>query len=224
MKINEKIARLRKDRALSQEALAEAIGVSRQSVAKWEAGESLPEIEKLVALSFFFATSVDSLVKDDESCSFSGQGGSAVASDRDVAFLIRAKRACYAGHGAETTASRPASHDLEYREGPLSYYDTYLGGEKFAGEEAIWRDGVPFWSMNYVGRVLDGRFSGDFLKDALALVPEDMPFRGPRVFRKGEYDYHCMVQGSFAWFEGREEICVGSDRVYECLFHGGTLA
>lgn len=224
MKINEKIARLRKDRALSQEALAEAVGVSRQSVAKWESGESLPEIEKLVALSFFFATSVDSLVKDDESCAYSRQAGSVSAADRDIAFLLRAKRACYAGHGAETTASRLASHDLEYREGSLFYYDTYLGGEKFAGEEAIWRDGVPFWSMNYVGRVLDGRFSGDFLKDALALVPEDMPFRGPRVFQKGEYAYHCMVQGSFAWFEGREEICAGADRVYECLFHGGTLA
>lgn len=32
------------------------------------------------------------------------------------------------------------------------YYDTYLGGEKFAGEEALWISGNPYWSMNYVGR------------------------------------------------------------------------
>ena len=55
---------------------------------------------------------------------------------RTVEFLIRAKHATYAGKGAETAPSRTGSHDLAYREGDLMYYDTYLGGEKFAGEEA----------------------------------------------------------------------------------------
>ena len=52
-----------------------------------------------------------------------------------IEFLIRAKKATYAGKGAETTSSRTKSHDLKYTEGDLMYYDTYLGGEKFAGEE-----------------------------------------------------------------------------------------
>ncbi|HBA04821.1 MAG TPA: transcriptional regulator, partial [Clostridium sp.] len=60
--------------------------------------------------------------------------------------------------------SRPNSHDLEYTEGTLKYIDTYIGGEKFAGEEAIWQDDTPFWSMNYIGRILDERFLGSFLK------------------------------------------------------------
>ena len=46
-----------------------------------------------------------------------------------VSFLIRAKRATYAGKGAETASSRIGSHDLVYRENSLMYYDTYLGGE-----------------------------------------------------------------------------------------------
>ena len=54
-----------------------------------------------------------------------------------VSFLIRAKRATYAGKGAETTPSRTGSHDLVYRENNLMYYDTYLGGDRFAGEEAL---------------------------------------------------------------------------------------
>ena len=43
-----------------------------------------------------------------------------------VSFLIRAKRATYAGKGAETTPSRTGSHDLVYRENNLMYYDTNL--------------------------------------------------------------------------------------------------
>lgn len=62
-----------------------------------------------------------------------------------VDFLLKAKRATYAGKGAETTPSRTKSHDLIYREGELTYYDTYLGGEKFAGEEALWIADKPFW-------------------------------------------------------------------------------
>jgi transcriptional regulator with XRE-family HTH domain len=223
MQFSEKLSRLRKARGISQEELAETFGVSRQSVAKWESGESFPEIEKLVAISRRFATSVDSLVKDEEPCSASGCGDAPVADSGTIAFLLRAKRATYAGHGAEVSPSRPASHDLAYREGELSYYDTYLGGERFAGEEAIWKNEVPFWSMNYVGRVLDGRFSGDFLKDALAHVPPDIPYRGPRFWQNGDYRYYCRVEGDFSWYTGTEEIYAGSDLVYECRFHGGLV-
>ena len=94
-------------------------------------------------------------------------------------FLITAKKATYAGKGAETASSRVKSHDLIYQDGEYMYYDTYLGGDKFAGEEALWISEVPFWSMNYIGRVTGDNFSGDFLKEALLLVPEDKPFRGP---------------------------------------------
>lgn len=83
------------------------------------------------------------------------------------AFLVRAKRATYAGKGPERAASRPQSHDLYYAEGAYAYLDTYLGGERFSGEEAVWKDGTPVWAMNYSGRVTGAGFSGDFLKEAL---------------------------------------------------------
>ena len=106
-----------------------------------------------------------------------------------VKFLIRAKQATYAGKGAETSPSREKSHDLVYRDGEYMYYDTYLGGEEFAGEEALWISGVPHWSMNYIGRVTGENFSGDFLKEALLRVPEENPYRGPReyTYRRGLY-------------------------------------
>ncbi len=66
MTIGEKISALRKEKGLSQESFAEALGVSRQSVSKWESGSSIPEIDKVVAMSSLFSVSTDYLLKDDE--------------------------------------------------------------------------------------------------------------------------------------------------------------
>jgi len=65
MKLNEKIVFYRKRMGLSQEAMAEKLGVSRQAVSKWELGDASPELEKLIALSELFGVSIDSLVKEE---------------------------------------------------------------------------------------------------------------------------------------------------------------
>ena len=142
---------------------------------------------------------------------------------RTVEFLIKAKKATYAGKGAEISSSREKSHDLIYRDGNLMYYDTYLGTGKFAGEEALWKDDKPFWSMNYIGRVTGDHFSGDFLKEALLLVPDDKPFRGPEKYANGDYIYQCEIDGNFEWFQGKERICYKNLQIYECVFHGGLI-
>ena len=58
MTIGQRIAQKRKELALSQEALGEELGVSRQSIYKWESDAALPEIDKLIALSKRFGVSV----------------------------------------------------------------------------------------------------------------------------------------------------------------------
>lgn len=140
-----------------------------------------------------------------------------------IQFLIKAKQATYAGKGAETTSSRQGSHDLIYKENDYMYYDTYLGGDKFVGEEALWICEKPYWSMNYAGRVIGNPFSGDFLKEALLHVPEDMPFRGPSVYENGDYAYRCTIDGDFEWFQGYETISYQSRVIYECHFHGSII-
>ena len=66
MTIQEKILYCRKRASLSQEALAEKIGVSRQAISKWETGESVPEINKLLLLANTFGVTADWLLSDDE--------------------------------------------------------------------------------------------------------------------------------------------------------------
>ena len=65
MKLNEKIYWCRKQAGLSQEALAEMIGVSRQSISRWETGEASPEITKLPLLAKAFDVTADWLLSED---------------------------------------------------------------------------------------------------------------------------------------------------------------
>ena len=66
MTLGERIARKRKELGLSQEALGERLGVSRQAIYKWESDASLPEIEKLIALSGIFSVPVGWLLGVEE--------------------------------------------------------------------------------------------------------------------------------------------------------------
>lgn len=59
--IGENIQRLRHEKGLSQEAVAEKIGVSRQTVAKWENGESMPNLDLAAVLAEVLGTTLDSL-------------------------------------------------------------------------------------------------------------------------------------------------------------------
>ena len=63
MNIADRIQHLRKVKGISQEELANQIGVSRQSVSKWESEQTLPDIEKIILLSDFFEVTTDYLLK-----------------------------------------------------------------------------------------------------------------------------------------------------------------
>ena len=66
MIFSEKLLTLRKAKGMTQEELAEKLEVSRQSISKWESGQSVPELEKIVALSTIFGVTTDSLLKSSE--------------------------------------------------------------------------------------------------------------------------------------------------------------
>lgn len=66
MTVGQRIAQKRKELGLSQEGLGERLGVSRQTVYKWESDAALPEIEKLVNLSREFSVSIDWLLGEGD--------------------------------------------------------------------------------------------------------------------------------------------------------------
>ena len=91
IQFSRKLADLRRREGLSQEQLADRLGVTRQSVSKWESGAAMPELAKLVALSELFHTSVDYLVKDylDEPEIPAESGGDTARLERKVDDLTR---------------------------------------------------------------------------------------------------------------------------------------
>ena len=66
MDFNNRLYQLRKQKGLSQEELANRLNVSRQTVSKWEVGDSTPDMEKLIAISDLFDVSLDKLVMGRE--------------------------------------------------------------------------------------------------------------------------------------------------------------
>ncbi len=110
MTLGEKIYRLRTGRGMSQEAFGEMLGVSRQSVSKWETDQSVPELDKIVAVSNMFGVSTDYLLKEtvEESTWRPGVSdmwttGGGVSGEEE-----------YYSHGSQVIIQRPSFH-YEYR-------------------------------------------------------------------------------------------------------------
>lgn len=66
MELNQKLQELRKQKGLTQEALAEALYVARTAVSKWESGRGYPNIDSLKAIACFFSVTIDELLSSDE--------------------------------------------------------------------------------------------------------------------------------------------------------------
>ena len=222
MIFSEKLQLIRKSKGFTQEELAEKLSVSRQAVAKWEAGQVYPDICNLIQISNCFNVTIDYLVRDQD-CMLSCTDNTNRDLEQLIKFRLEANVNTYAAYMNEVDSTRLNSHDFAYSNGPYTYHDTYVGGEQFAGEEAIWYEGKATYAMNYVGRVIGQQFSGNFLKEALRKANKTMPYRGPEYYQSGEYTYKCNVVGDFSWFQGHEEIFYNQEKVYECYFHGGLM-
>lgn len=94
MSLGENIHRLRKERHMSQDDLAELLEVSRQSVSKWENNSATPELEKLMKMSQLFEISLDGLVGNpvppakSEKTSSASQGAVGIASGDMISIIL----------------------------------------------------------------------------------------------------------------------------------------
>lgn len=150
-----------------------------------------------------------------------------------ISFLISAKRATYAAlsDSARVDAVVAGSTQLEYRRGDWLYRDIYYGGLFFAGQEVIYWQSLPVWSMCYAGGMADAQIDkaielrvNAFLKAALQAVTAEMPYRGPAKYTSGDLVYRNGYRGNVERFEGKEEIFFNGEKVYELGYLGGSLA
>ena len=138
MEFKEKLQLLRTNMKLSQEELANRLDISRQSITKWENGQSFPDIQNLIQLSEIFKVSIDRLVKENDICTISLFCEQKYPMQDIRIFLVRAKNNTYITGENEIMPSQPGSRDFRYEDSDYLYMDTYLGGQKFIGGERVW--------------------------------------------------------------------------------------
>jgi hypothetical protein len=143
-------------------------------------------------------------------------------------FIVRAKACTYVGGGAKSAPCRPMSHDLQFVDGDWSYLDSYFGGTDFIGEEAIWYDGNPVWTMNYYGYILKPELitpsqAGQVIKASLSRMYMEGRFLGGFQHNEGEFTYFDTSEGDFCRFTGREWIQRDGFKAYELVYHGGLI-
>ena len=104
MIFSEKLQLLRKNKGLTQEELAEKLSVSRQAVAKWEAGQVYPDIFNLIQISNLMNVSVDYLVKDQD-CAVRVCTETQTDMETLIAFRLEANANTYAAFMNEVDAT-----------------------------------------------------------------------------------------------------------------------
>ena len=83
MKLHEKIYYCRKKSGLSQDALAEKLGISRQAISKWECGDSTPDLDKLRTICTYFGVTTDYLIWENEEDVLTGGANTAEPMKRE---------------------------------------------------------------------------------------------------------------------------------------------
>ncbi|MFO1264759.1 MAG: DUF5680 domain-containing protein [Rhodoferax sp.] len=154
-----------------------------------------------------------------------------IASSEFLQFLVAAKQATYAGQSDTATLAPllPGSKQLEFAQGRFLYRDVYVGMVRFVGQEIVYCDGEPVWSMSYAGGLLPqaspaaapGVYA--FLRRALRALPPKFPIRGPALLEAEGLCYACQHTGTMDAFQGDETVSEAGAPVYALHFAGGRL-
>lgn len=143
-------------------------------------------------------------------------------------FLINANQAGYAsGDEKKQVKETDGSTTITFGKDDFSMHDNYFGGEPYGGREVVSYKGKAVWMMVYYGwvesSVVDIGSVYTILQGALRNMPEEAPFRGPSIFKEGEYEYRNSWKGEVSSFSGVEEIYQGEKQIYKATYIGGLV-
>ncbi|MBQ8907423.1 MAG: helix-turn-helix transcriptional regulator [Clostridia bacterium] len=129
MTFHVKLIKLRKGQGHTQSTFAEAVGVSRQSVYKWETGQSYPDVEKLLKIARLFGVTVDELIDDALPCRFTDKApveapAEAVAAEEKPA---EAEKAEEKAEEAPEASEAPAAEEKKTEEKKPSGMGRFFG-------------------------------------------------------------------------------------------------
>lgn len=142
-------------------------------------------------------------------------------------FILNASRATYAS-GDESIKEKQSdgSTTIKFEEGEYKLHDNYFGGEPYGGREVVFLNNKPIWMMVYYGLVhsnIEVKDVYGFLIESLSNSTLEMPYRGPKLFQKGNLKYENNFVGGIDNFSGTEKIYRDGICVYEASYIGGFV-
>jgi transcriptional regulator with XRE-family HTH domain len=175
MHIADRIQTLRKERGLSQEALADQLGVSRQAVSKWESGQSVPDTEKIVLMSDLLHVSTDYLLKGAEPTGTHG-GDNALTSKilyiASTALIAIGLLCAFAGWYAEQSAVDIWGSMIIQAVGVAGYYIGKLLSREKPGRVLRWLNIMllSFMPASLLTAVILSRVAAPYPTDAIGAL------------------------------------------------------
>lgn len=143
-------------------------------------------------------------------------------------FLVKAKKSTYAaGDNAEKIIGDDKSTTIVFEDGDWKYHDNYFGGEPYGGREVVFFKDKPIYIMTYYGlvdeSVSDINIVYGILMNALKLIPEDKPYRGPEKYDENDLSYSNSYTGEVDNFFGEEIITENGKEIYRAKYMGGFV-
>ncbi len=140
-------------------------------------------------------------------------------------FIIESRRNTYAGEGAPIDNPRlKGSTQLEFQKGDWFYQDIYFDGDKnFIGQEIVYYNARPVWSMGYFGEQLPEKAT-EFLKQTLFDLTEKCRFGEKCEKEKKEFRYEDIGEGTLEKFRGEERISIQGKNIYKLNYQGGLIS
>ncbi len=142
-------------------------------------------------------------------------------------FLIDSNNAGYAGGEEKKWIKEDdGSTTIPFEKGSWRSHDNFFGGEPYGGRTVVYHEENPVWMMVYYGWVKEGIKVDPvytILRNALKQMPEDYPYRGPKVYKENEYTYSNSWSGEVDRFSGSEQITQGDNIIYKADYMGGLV-
>jgi len=140
--------------------------------------------------------------------------------------VVARERACL-GQGHRLTPERPGAVEMVYREGGLTYRDSYFGRGKLIGQEIVRRAGAAVWGMNYLivshGFPLPSAELAAFLQRAQLARYRERRLLGPHLVQERDLRYEDQNEGDMELFRGQIRVLYQGQEVYRMEYSGGVI-
>ena len=142
-------------------------------------------------------------------------------------FLLTARERTGLGQGQRPPPERPGAVEIVFREGGLTYRDSYFGQSRLIGQEVVRRAGLVVWAMNYLVVTQTSLVAGEelapFLQRAQLARYRERRLLGPYHFEERSLRYEDHTTGELGLFQGETVVCHNQQPVFRMPYSGGWV-